>query len=142
MSSKGKETVGLLSVNSTSLNSAGDTRFSAHLAYDSFGQHQVYQQNLREMQENQFKDTFLRKTFKYWVLPSNFTAVKRRIIRHIPEWRFDGQISPSLEQSGSFCESVYWDTDKLALYEKRILQIDSSMLFRYRWYSKKRCKMG
>eukprot|EP01084_Bolivina_argentea_P036739 67934_1 len=136
--SSNKEQVALLSINNE-INT--DSRFSKHLAYDSFGQHQVYQQRLKEITDNKFVDTFLRKTLKFWVLPSNFTAVKRRILRHMPEWRYDGKISSSLEESGSFCESIYWDTDNLALYNKRILQVDQSMLFRYRWYGNGKCKI-
>jgi len=139
--SKGSESVGLLSINDSVAND-NTTRLSSHLAYDSFGHHQVYQQQLKERHLNQFADTFLRKTMKFWVLPSNFTAVKRRILNHIPEWRYDGKVSEKLEDSGSFCESIYWDTDRLSLYNKRILQVDQSMLFRYRWYGNGKCKMG
>eukprot|EP01083_Nonionella_stella_P294869 1002191_1 len=132
----------MTTLSSTDAEDQVSTRLSNHLAYDSYGKHVAYQEAQKADIQNQYSDTFLRKTMKFWVLPQNFIAVKQRILRHIPEWRYDGKISPSLAESGNFCESIYWDTDELALYNKRILQVDQSMLFRYRWYGNGKCKMG
>eukprot|EP01084_Bolivina_argentea_P269301 457653_1 len=132
----------MTTLSSTDAEDQVSTRLSNHLAYDSYGKHVAYQEAQKADIQNQYSDTFLRKTMKFWVLPQNFIAVKQRILRHIPEWRYDGKISPSLAESGNFCESIYWDTDELALYNKRILQKDGSMLFRYRWYGNGKCKMG
>ena len=134
--SKDAETVGLLTVNDHNKN---------NLTYNSFDQQQNQQIiNLKSPANTSIPniETFLRKTIKFWVLPSNFTAVKRKILRNINEYRVDGKKSQSLETSGSFVESIYFDTDSLSLYNKRILQVDESMLFRYRWYGNKKCKMG
>jgi len=136
------ERVGLLSAKDHSLNTVGIARES----YDSFGahaSHHVYSQNLKSVEESMSSE--LRKTIKFWVLPSNFTAVKRRILRDFDEYRFDGQQSKSLEESGTVYETIYFDTDSLSLYNKRILQVEQSMLFRYRWYETNgsvQCKNG
>lgn len=140
MSKKG-ERQGLLSNNNASINSANN------LAYDSLGKfggddHQIIGLKSPANQSLTINNpkTFLRKTRKFWILPSSFTAVKQRILRHVKEYRFDGKISPSLEQSGEFVESIYFDTDNLELYNQRLLQVDQSQLFRYRWYGATKCK--
>lgn len=120
----------------------GQTRFQQQLDYNTFEEHEQYERQKRALVENQYADTFLRKTIKYWVLPSNIVAVKRRVLNHIPEWRYDNKQSPSIEESGSTSNSVYFDTSDFAMYDKRIMQQDRSMLFRYRWYSNKKCKNG
>jgi uncharacterized membrane protein YidH (DUF202 family) len=118
----------------------GESRLSQQLAYDTFEQHTL--RNPPKMASDEFTDTFLRKTFKFWVLPSNFLTVKRRITQHVPEWRYDGKKSPSLAESGCVTNSLYFDNDALELYNYRILQIEDSMLFRYRWYSDKKPTKG
>eukprot|EP00484_Ammonia_sp_Unknown_P000637 CAMPEP_0197021536 /NCGR_PEP_ID=MMETSP1384-20130603/2430_1 /TAXON_ID=29189 /ORGANISM="Ammonia sp." /LENGTH=484 /DNA_ID=CAMNT_0042449379 /DNA_START=38 /DNA_END=1489 /DNA_ORIENTATION=- len=147
MSSKPpNESIALLSVNDHSIN------LGSYESYDSFGknppqhQHQVYQVGLNDLPEDDteslLNETFLRKTLKFWVLPSNFTAVKRRILRHLSEITYDGKIIPQceslkhLEESGKFYGSIYFDTDTLSLYDNRIRHVEESMLFRYRWYER------
>lgn len=80
---------------------------------------------------------FERETTKFWVLPSNCVEVKRTISKHLPEWRFDGKVSPSIAESGSWVSSIYFDTSKWELYRARLMRTDTSMLFRWRWYSKR-----
>jgi uncharacterized membrane protein YidH (DUF202 family) len=79
---------------------------------------------------------FERETTKFWVLPSNCVEVKRTIMKYLPEWRFDGKVSPSIAESGSWVSSIYFDNANWELYRTRLLRSDSSMLFRWRWYSK------
>mmetsp|Transcript_28502 Transcript_28502/g.25161 ORF Transcript_28502/g.25161 Transcript_28502/m.25161 type:complete len:485 (+) Transcript_28502:72-1526(+) len=143
MAKKG-ERQGLLSQNNVALG-------SNNLAYDSLGNFGGDNQQIIGLKSPANKslntiianpETYLRKTRKFWVLPSSFTAVKQRILRHIKEYREDGKISSSLEHSGEFVESVYFDTDNLELYNQRLLQVDQSMLFRYRWYGTGKCKNG
>jgi len=81
---------------------------------------------------------FVRETTKFWVLPSNCVEVKNVISRHIPEWRYDNKVSPSMAESGSWISSIYFDQANWDLYRTRLLRSDSSMLFRWRWYSKEK----
>jgi len=78
--------------------------------------------------------TFQRKTTKFWVLPSNIMKVKNQILDHLPEYRFDGKQTSSVANSGSWINSVYFDSAKFKVYKKRLRQEDMSHLYRYRWY--------
>jgi len=80
---------------------------------------------------------FERETTKFWVLPSNCIEVKKTIMKYLPEWRYDGKVSPSVAESGSWVSSIYFDNANWELYRTRLLRSDSSMLFRWRWYSKR-----
>ena len=109
------------------------------LAYDTFSQHIYHTEQEKKLRSSKYVDTFFRKTTKFWVLPSNFVFVKGKIRNKIPEWRYDGKISENLENTGSFSNSLYFDTSTFDYYDKRILQVQDSMLFRFRWYSLKKC---
>lgn len=85
---------------------------------------------------------FLRKTTKFWVLPSNIHTVKKTILDKLPEFRFDGLPSKTVEDSGTCTNSVYFDSARFSVYKKRLRQEDMSQLYRYRWYSSKPAVKG
>ena len=43
-------------------------------------------------------------------MKKNETQMKNRISKEIKEWRFDNKTSPSAAESGSWINSVYFDT--------------------------------
>jgi len=73
---------------------------------------------------------------KFWVLPSNCLEVKREIICNMPKLGENSELSASLQESGSWVSSIYFDTPKWKLYKARLSCTDDSMLIRWRWYSK------
>jgi len=86
--------------------------------------------------------TFLRKTTKFWVLPSKTVQVKNRVLDNLPEYRCDGKQTTSVANSGSWVNSVYFDSSRLKVYKKRLRQEELSQLYRYRWYSDKKAVKG
>ncbi|ETO07164.1 vacuolar transporter chaperone 4, partial [Reticulomyxa filosa] len=102
----------------------GQGNLSKQIAYSTFQEDTIpsAQSNLIEDE----KDIFLRKTSKYWV--------KKRVAKQIPEWRYDNKVTKNLAESGNIIHSIYFDTNAFDLYDSRITQEASSMLFRYRWY--------
>merc|ERR1719204_715173 len=97
---------------------------------------------LRIQSDGEAHAEFLRKTTKFWVLPSNILEVKNRVLDKMPEYRFDGKPTTSVANSGSWVNSVYFDSRKFKVYRKRLRQEDMSQLYRYRWYSNRPATTG
>jgi len=87
---------------------------------------------------NSYAELMERKIVKFWVLPSNCLEVKAEILSNLPQWRHDGEMPRSLENSGSWVSSIYFDQNDWKLYRTRLSQPSDSTLLRWRWYSKER----
>jgi uncharacterized membrane protein YidH (DUF202 family) len=82
-------------------------------------------------------DSFVRKTTKYMVSPSNLVRVKTIIIKHLPVLVFNGDIddlaSLDARDSSTIC-SVYFDNRAHDSYHTRLDRLEGSTLIRVRWY--------
>jgi len=73
--------------------------------------------------------SFLRKTTKYWVHTKDVLRVKMFILKHRPIYKFTEGLSDA-----DLVSSVYFDNDKLELYEGRLKKYQGAIAFRIRWY--------
>lgn len=73
--------------------------------------------------------SFIRKTTKYWVHTKDVLRVKMFILKHRPIYKFtDGRTDADL------VSSVYFDNEKLELYDGRLKKHQGAIAFRIRWY--------
>ncbi|EOD08811.1 hypothetical protein EMIHUDRAFT_438229 [Emiliania huxleyi CCMP1516] len=73
--------------------------------------------------------SFVRKTTKYWVQTKDVLKVKMFILKHRPVYKFTDGPSDS-----DLVTSIYYDNDKLELYQGRLKKYDGAIAFRIRWY--------
>lgn len=70
----------------------------------------------------------VRKTTKYWVQTKDVLKVKMFILKHRPVYKFTDGPSDS-----DLVTSIYYDNDKLELYQGRLKKYDGAIAFRIRW---------
>lgn len=70
---------------------------------------------------------FHRKTTKYWIHEDNVTEVKCYILKYLPIFQYSSVKDISIS-------SVYFDNEKMDLYQGRLDKRDGAIALRLRWY--------
>lgn len=70
---------------------------------------------------------FHRKTTKYWIHEDNVTEVKCYVLKYLPIFQFSSVKDSSIS-------SVYFDNDKMDLYQGRLEKREGAVALRLRWY--------
>ncbi|KAJ1771661.1 vacuolar transporter chaperone, partial [Coemansia sp. RSA 1824] len=75
---------------------------------------------------------FVRQTTKYWVHPDNVMELKLYILKYLPVliYRTKGATKPP----NPAITSIYFDNDKLDLYQGRLEKSEGAEAIRLRWY--------
>lgn len=74
---------------------------------------------------------FTRRTTKYWVRTEDVTAVKARVLMHLPVFL---QESMKGESDAQLVNSIYLDNTAMELYRGRLNKTPGAIALRLRWY--------
>lgn len=84
-------------------------------------------QNIKIDETDLQKESFQRKSEKYWIVPTHIPAIMKKVAEYIPMFFFDDKIALSTT-------SVYLDNEEFKSFYDRQSKKESASLIRIRWY--------